>query len=92
MTTERLIERARCCPQLNETEDPNWENCCNCPHMFGECKNGLVKELTKKLGKAYEDLKDLSRCYTCGRYNCFASRYDTEYCVNGEWEWEGDKE
>lgn len=37
MTTEKLIERARCCPQLNETEDPNWENCCNCPHMFDDC-------------------------------------------------------
>lgn len=92
MTTEKLIERARCCPQLNETEDPNWENCCNCPHMFDECKNSLVKELIKKLEIAYETLKEQSRCSNCGNSKCFVSRYDTEYCLNGEWEWEGDKE
>ena len=91
MTTEKLIERARCCPQLNEIE-PNWENCCNCPLMFEECKNSLVKELIKKLEIAYEELKDLNRCYDCGNSKCFVTRYDTEYCLNGEWEWEGDKE
>lgn len=91
MTTEKLIERARCCPQLNETEDPNWENCCNCPHMFDECKNSLVKELIKKLEIAYETLKEQSRCSNCGNSKCFAPRY-TEYCINGKWEWVGDDE
>ena len=93
MTTEKLIERARCCPQLNETEDPNWENCCNCPHMFVECKNSLVKELTKKLEKAYADLKKCS-CETC-EYNdiCEQGGDDIPICTNGNmWKWEGDSE
>lgn len=94
MTTEKLIERARCCPQLNETENPNWENCCNCPHMFDECKNSLVKELIKKLEMAYEELKEQGYCSTCKYNNICSGDGDADTGCNGsdKWEWAGDVE
>lgn len=49
----------------------------------------IITESAKKLEMAYEALKDC--CYNCGNSKCFVLEY-TEYCINGKWEWEGDKE
>lgn len=92
MTTEKLIELAKYCIGQNPN---NHISCKDCPYKKCDlCKEMLLSEVAKRLEKAYEDLKDLSRCSTCGNsLKCIVGRrHDTEYCLNGEWEWEGDKE
>ena len=88
MTTEKLIELAEIC---------GYEDSCtpDCPYYTDdlcECGFKLLNDVTDRLEKAYIELKDLSRCSNCGNSKCFVSRNDTEYCLNGEWKWEGDKE
>nr|DAG62927.1 MAG TPA: hypothetical protein [Caudoviricetes sp.] len=86
MTTEKLIELAEICGYGSCTP--------NCPYYtddLSECGFKLLNDVTDRLEKAYIELKDLSCCSNCGNRKCFAPKY-TEYCINGEWKWEGDKE
>ena len=85
MTTGKLIEELRDYAEIFETESKGDEDLKRLAAIITEC--------AKKLEMAYEALKDLSRCSNCGNSKCFvSSRYDTGYCLNGEWEWEGDDE
>lgn len=91
MKTEELVELAKHCTRRNFN---SYTSCNDCPYENNVlCQDMLLLDVAQRLDKAYKDLKDLSCCYNCrNSRKCFAKRYDTEYCLNGEWEWEGDKE
>ena len=92
MTTENLIELAKYCTKRNFNR---YASCKDCPYDNNVlCQDMLLSDVTERLQKAYESLKDQSRCYTCSRNDCEAVRnfYYSEYCDIGEWKWEGDEE